>query len=450
MRLLLSNLPWWQRGDNGEIRAGIRAGSRWPFTFQTNSRPDAPAYGEYLPYCMFLGFAASWCQRAFPHAKVILRDSLARRESYGVYLEHLAAEQYDYIVIESATPCWSHDRHCLRLIREASPRAKIIITGTITSTRAQEITDLGHAAVLGEYEKGVVRALKGEWGKIPHDMLTTEEMNAAPFPMFDEEYALTYFDACPSGQTSPELIVWTTRGCTFSCVFCSWPATMTNNDPDGQGKRRVRFYSPEYVDAQIRARLERNPTIKSIRLDDDTMNFGDKHTMGISAVMKRIGLPWSAMCRADTIKLSTWNIMHEAGCFGVKLGMESGSQHVVTNIVNKHLDLTDVESRILPHLKSIGMHIHTTWTVGLPGETPTQAGETIAMIQRLYDKGLHHTHQLSGTATIEGTPLHKIAQGEKLKAYPGASNEDFAVNPDGQDKIERMSRALPVGSQADK
>ena len=439
MRILFANFPWWTQ-ENGEIRCGIRAGSRWPFTVRTNSRPDLPAYGEYLPYPMFLGFAASWCQRAFPNAEVVMRDSLARRESYATFLEHIHAYKYDYIIIESATPSWEHDRHCLKLIREACFTTRIIITGTITTTRAQEITDLGHAAILGEYEKGVVRAINGEWGKIPHDLLSVEEMNGAPYPIYDEKYALTYYDACPTGQTPPELTVWTSRGCPYKCCFCAWPSVMTNNDPDGNSPRKVRFYSPEYIEGWIRARLEKNPSIKSIRLDDDTMNLGDKHTLGIAQAMKRIGIPWSAMCRADTVKLETRNSMQDAGCFGVKLGMESGSQSVIDDIVNKKLDLADVENRILPYLKSIGLKVHTTWTVGLPGETPPQANETLRMIERLYTKELHHTHQLSGTATIEGTPMFQIAQGQKLKAYPGASNEGLLIDGDGQRKVEDMAR----------
>ena len=443
MRILFSNFPWWSQGEHGEWRAGIRAGSRWPFTVGTNSRPDIPAAHEYLPYPMFMGFAASWCQRAFPDAEVIMRDSLARRESYDTYLQYIAATKPDFVVVETATPSWAHDKHVCKLINEASPQTDIIITGTITTTRGHEITELGYAAVQGEYEKGVVRAINGEWGIIPHDLMTAEEMNAAPYPMYDEQYALTYYDACPTGQLQPELTVWTSRGCPFKCCFCAWPAVMTNNDPDGASVRKVRFYSPEYVEGWIRHRLEKNPFIKSIRLDDDTMNLGDKHTLGIAEAMKRISLPWSAMCRADTINLGTWDAMQEAGCFGVKIGMESGSQTVIDTIVNKKLNLQDIEARILPYLQGIGLKVHTTWTVGLPGETPAQAQETVAMIQRLYDKGLHQTNQLSGTATIEGTPLDHIAQGETLKAYPGATREGFSVTGDGQAKVERMARALP-------
>lgn len=447
MKILFSNPVWWAQGDHGELRAGIRAGSRWPFTLPTNSRPDAPAYGEYCPYPMFLGFAASWCKRAFPDAKVTLRDSIARRESYETFLNYIASERPDFVIIETATPSWDHDKQVCLLIKDAHPGAKIIIVGTITTTRYQEIHDLGYSAVLGEYEKGVVACINAInsgaiWYHAGHDMLTQEEMNAAPYPMYDEKYALAYYDSCPSGQPQPELTIWTTRGCSFRCCFCAWPAVMTNNDPDGSGKRIVRYYKPEYIEGWIRHRLAQNPGIQSIRLDGDTENFGDKHTLGFSEVLKRIGLPWSAMCRADTVKLPVWKAMKDAGCFGVKIGMESGSQRVIDEVVNKRLDLKDITERILPHLKEVGLKVHTTWTIGLPGETHDEAQETVRMIEWLYAHGLHQTHQLSGTATIEGTPMDKIAQGQALKAYPGATNEGLAITGDGQAKVERMTMAL--------
>ena len=53
-----------------------------------------------------------------------------------------------------------------------------------------------HACIRGEYEKGVVRVLNGESGFIDYDMLTKAEMNAAPFPWYDELHAHRYWDGC--------------------------------------------------------------------------------------------------------------------------------------------------------------------------------------------------------------------------------------------------------------
>ena len=80
-------------------------------------------------------------------------------------------------------------------------------------------------------------------------------------------------------------------------------------------------------------------SFNTIYFDDDTFNLGNRHVLNMCEVMRKINKPWAAMCRADTIKMETWKVMKDSGCFGVKLGFESGNQFVVDKIVNKHLDL---------------------------------------------------------------------------------------------------------------
>ncbi len=114
------------------------------------------------------------------------------------------------------------------------------------------------------------------------------------------------------------------------------------------------------------------------------------------------------MCRADTISLDLWKDMKDSGCFGVKLGFESGNQYVVDKIVNKHLDL-DYARQAVVEIKRVGMTVHGTFTYGLPGETSEQMQDTKRYLHSL---GLD-TWQESGTAEIEGSPsLYTRAQGQ--------------------------------------
>jgi radical SAM superfamily enzyme YgiQ (UPF0313 family) len=450
MKILFSNPPWWEvtAPINGQLRQGIRAGSRWPFTRHAHHEPDKFSFGGYLPFPFFLGHAASYTQKELPDIRVSMRDSIARGESYRAFYEHLAEERYAFIVLETATPSWNHDKGIVKAIGDISPETKIILTGTLPCNDSAAIFgELPNIVAIaqGEYDKQITKIIRQHQEGAtaprvyPHDLLTPDEMNAAPSPMWDEACATHYWDACPAGQEPVQLQLWTSRGCPFKCIFCVWPAVMTGHDPDGTSPRRVRGYSPEYVERHIRERMAVMP-VRSIYLDDDTFNLTDKHTEAICGVMERIGLPWSAMCRADTIKPATWRRMRESGCFGVKLGFESGSQHVLDHIVNKRLDLAKAEAETLPLLQSLGFTVHTTWTVGLPGETASQQLETMAMIRRLYDKGLHQTHQLSGTAEIEGTPLHTLRTSGHLVKYDGASMDSAStMQSDGQRKIEQLT-----------
>lgn len=449
-KILFSNAPWWvKQGD--ELRIGIRCGSRWPFTRHTVHEPDNFRFGGYLPVPFFLFSAASYAARELPEAKVDVRDSIARGESYNTFLDYLDMNRPDWLVIESATPCWEHDQGLIGLIKAHFPEIKIIVCGTIVAGADFKKPESVYAACKGEYEKSVVRVVK-EHGYLVHlapmdfDLLTHEEMNALPYPMFDEACAFNYADGCPKGQRFPQLQVFTSRGCFYKCVWCGWPATMTGNDPDGTKARRVRGHTPEWLEGMLRDRLAKgeaagNP-YQCIYLDDDTFNLSDKHSLAISDVMGRIGLPWSAMCRADTVKRETWQAMRNAGCFGVKIGFESGSQRVIDQIINKKLNLLEA-AETARYLRKIGMTVHGTFTKGMPGETEAEQKMTDDFINELYTTGAIDSHQLSATAVIEGSPMANMLHSHAaLPKYPGANPDNYQALVDGQLGIEQK-RALP-------
>ena len=446
MKVLFSNPPWWagtstlklENGQDCEVwTGGLRAGSRWPFTTTMRSQPDKFAWGDYRPYPFFMGYAATYAAQK-TGADVTFRDSIALSESYDAYFRYLQEERFDMIFIESATPSWRHDRAIIAAIAEVLPDAEMVVTGPIaanedTAFKAKSVK----AIIKGEYEKGAVKVIAGADGVIGHDLLTREEMNEAPFTYMDALHAHRYWDANPQGQIPPQAQVWSSRGCPFKCIFCVWPATMTGNDPDGTGKRSVRHYSADYMEAYLTELVERYD-YKSIYFDDDTFNLGNSHVVRMCEVMDRIGLPWSAMCRADTIRMETWKTMRDAGCFGVKLGFESGNQWVVDNIVNKHLDLEQAVD-VVHELKRLDMTVHGTFTYGLPGETREQMQDTKRFIASLpFD-----SFQESGTAEIEGTPLATLGEGGEVEGYDGATlADDYQIDADGARKWRALAHEL--------
>jgi radical SAM superfamily enzyme YgiQ (UPF0313 family) len=284
----------------------------------------------------------------------------------------------------------------------------------------------------------VVRVLEGASGLIDFDLLSLEEMNAAPFPYYDATIAHRYLDTNPRGVQFPQAQVWSSRGCPYKCIFCVWPATMTGNDPDGTSKRTVRHYSADYMEAFL-SELIGKYGHKSVYFDDDTFNLGDRHVERMCAVMRKLNVPWAAMCRADTSRLELWGEMKASGCYGVKVGFESGSQEVIDTIVNKRLNLEQARAAVA-EIKRVGLTVHGTFTYGLPGETPEQMRET-----RRYAESLKlDTRQESGCAEIEGTPLHTLQTTGTLARYSGArlDGEDYVRETDGRVKLEKLAGAF--------
>lgn len=454
MKVLFCNPPWWvgipfsDRGDNTypeKVRAGIRAGSRWPYTTEVRSRPDHWVPAEYMPYPFFMGHAATYVKEEL-RIDVDFRDSIALRESYMTFFDYLSKKPYDFIFFESASSSWHHDKKLLVLIHKKCPTAQIVLTGPIATIGEKILREFPMivACIKGEYEKGAVRVLKGERGVIEHDLLSVEEMNNAPYPYFDHEHIGHYWDhyhtqdgRTPTTPENPQGVIWASRGCPYKCIFCVWPAVMTGDDPDGTGKRRVRFYKPDYIKGLIQ-HLMNEYQISCVYFDDDTFNLADKHTLGICEVMKELDIPWSAMCRADTVTKDTWKEMKESGCYHVKIGFESGSQWVIDNIVNKRLDLEKARDVVF-YLKEIGITVHGTFTYGLPGETKDQMIQTKEFIKSMPLL----TYQESGTAEMEGTPLHTLKEKKRLEKYAGAQiDQDYIEGSDGSVKMHKIDRAL--------
>lgn len=431
-KVIFANPPWFTKDDSGALMKGVRAGSRWPNQYPAICKPDTWSEGMYLPYPFFLAHACTYTAK-HTGAECRLRDSIALNEGYASFYRYLQAEKPDIIFIESATPCWPHDADIIKRIAGFCPDTKIAICGPIahpSSGHQDEILSLPNvvAVIAGEYEKGCVRVVNGETGKIAFEMLTKEEMNAAPFPWQEASMIWRYHDACPHSPIMPHAQVYASRGCLFHCHFCSFPSVMTNDDPDGTKNRKVRFYTPEYMEAYL-SYLVRDFRIRSVYFDDDTFNLGNKHVEDICRVMKKLNLPWGAMCRADTVKWETWELMAASGCYGVKIGFESGRQEVVDKM-GKDLNITEARKTVIK-LRNLGIAVHTTWTLGHPGETKEQMKDTMEFIKTVP----HNSLQISGTALLEGTPNAEQDKKDKLP-------EDYNRTTEGNAKLKEIWQEL--------
>lgn len=399
-RILFSNPPWEIPG-----RKTVRSGSRWPHSYPIVSH----ARQTYKPFPFFLAYAAAYVSHKMPQSEVVFYDSLLKDESEQDFLKRVSHGKFDFIILEISTPSLVSDKALIARIHEESPGSKIILTGQNIAYDGENLlkTLPIFAAIKGEYEKNVLECIQNnQSGLFDFNLLSQEEMNLAPRPLRDENI-YHYFDVGYFHGDGPTLQLWSSRGCPFKCSFCTWPQSMTLN--------KVRFYSPEYLRSEITETLKNFPKFKALYFDDDTFNMGDKHVLGICKVLKDFNLPWSAMCRIDTLKESTWESMAKAGCTGVKVGVESGSQRILDEIIHKGLDLKDVH-HFVPIIRSLGIKVHGTFMYGNPSETADEMKLTRELIQKV---GFDHIQE-SGAAPLAGTKLWNLnAQTHQLTETDG-------------------------------
>lgn len=92
--------------------------------------------------------------------------------------------------------------------------------------------------------------------------------------------------------------------------------------------------------------------------------------------------------------------LKEAGCWLLKVGVESGDQKILDN-VNKQYKIENVVEGI-NLMRSVGLDTHCTFVFGLPGETEETIKKTIE-----FSKSLNpDTAQFSTAVPYPGTELH--------------------------------------------
>jgi anaerobic magnesium-protoporphyrin IX monomethyl ester cyclase len=190
--------------------------------------------------------------------------------------------------------------------------------------------------------------------------------------------------------------VITSRGCPFSCIFCS-------------GRRmfgpKVRFRSPGLVVDEIE-KLQRDFGFVKINIVDDTFTLNHNHTQAVCEEMLRrnLKIKWSAFARVDRINEDLSQLMNRAGCEWVLFGVESGDEGILKTI-KKGFTSEDVR-RGVKIAAEAGISVFNSFILGLPGESRDTALKSLAFGDELYHKygakyGFHILSPLPGTELYE-------------------------------------------------
>jgi hopanoid biosynthesis associated radical SAM protein HpnJ len=235
-------------------------------------------------------------------------------------------------------------------------------------------------------------------GEIVHNRprATLENMDELPFvaPIYQrdlqiENYFIGYLK-------HPYVSLYTGRGCRSKCTFCLWPQTV--------GGHRYRVRSAQNVIAEVRWIKENMPEVKEVMFDDDT--FTDSSNLprveAIARGMGQLGMTWSCNAKAN-VPYRTLKVMKENGLRLLLVGYESGDDGILHNI-KKGLR-TDIARRFTADCRKLGIVIHGTFILGLPGETRETIEKTIQFATDINP----HTIQVSLAAPYPGTSLHRQA-----------------------------------------
>jgi hopanoid biosynthesis associated radical SAM protein HpnJ len=325
------------------------------------------------------------------------------------------ARRHDLAVLHTSSPTFAGDVEVAEALKTHNPELIVGFVGAKVAVEpeqsllasdaidfvAREEFDFTIAEVADEHPLTSVDGLsyRDAGGRVVHnkDRAILTDMDRLPFvtPVYKrdlrpEDYYIGYL-------LHPYVSLYTGRGCRSRCTFCLWPQTV------GGHRYRTRSVASVVAEADLATHLF--PQVKEVFFDDDTFTDDRERAEDIARGLAARGITWSCNAKAN-VPRETLQVLRDNGLRLVVVGYESGSQQVLNN-VKKGLRV-DRARRFAADCRDLGITVHGTFILGLPGETRETIEETIRYARDVNP----HTIQVSVAAPYPGTELHRRATEE--------------------------------------
>jgi len=362
----------------------------------------------YLKACLL--------QEGFKEVKVVDMSDL----KFGSVREIIHAESPEIVAITTVTETRGNALKTVTIAKEINPRVKTILGGVHATVMYQQIMENYPAVDIicrGEGETTIVelfqalsnaddlRKVRGIVYRQDGEIVVTEErekirdLDALPFPNYDDLDLKKYKNVGGPWKGKPLAPIMTSRGCPFSCSFCSSHSVWGNWRPRSISNvlDEIEWLVSQYG-YEIVGILDSIFTLNKAR----TKEF----CQGI--LNRGLRIEWRAGTRTDCVSLEMLELMREAGCRSLYFGVESGSPTILKNL-NKKQKIEDVVNAFA-WCKKAGIKACFGVIIGAPGETRATIEETKNLIKKTRPDYLS-TNPLR---LYPGTALWKQAQDEGL------------------------------------
>src|SRR5947209_5450847 len=322
------------------------------------------------------------------------------------------AKQRDLVIIHTSTPSFASDVKVAAALKDANPALKIGFVGAKVAVQPGESLEQGAPidfVARNEFDFTCLEVAEGRDlsaidgisyrdanGAIVHnkDRAILEDMDQLPFVTEVYKRDLRIEDYFIGYLLHPYVSLYTGRGCKSRCTFCLWPQTV--------GGHRYRVRSPEHVAEEIRLAKSYFPNVREFFFDDDTFTDNLPRAEAIARELGKLGVTWSCNAKAN-VPRETLRVLKDNGLRLLLVGYESGNQQILHNI-KKGMRI-EVAKRFTKDCHELGVRIHATFIMGLPGETKETIEETIRFAMEVNP----HTLQVSLAAPYPGTFLYDQA-----------------------------------------
>ncbi len=368
-----------------------------------------------------------WYPTWLAQPAAIVQDSkLVDAPAAGLALKDVLpmAGDFDLAVLHTSTPSFTGDVAVAEAMKRENPdlmigfvgakvavepEASLLASPAIDFVAREEfdftIAEIAQGRPLAEVDGVTFRSGSGAVVHNP-DRAVLEDMDRLPYVVDVYKRDLRVEDYFIGYLKHPYISLYTGRGCRSQCTFCLWPQTV--------GGHRYRTRSVSHVLGEMERIPDYFPQVKEVFFDDDTFTDDRPRAEEIAKGMRRLGLTWSCNAKAN-VPYETLKVMRENGLRLLLVGFESGNDQILKNI--KKGVRVERAKQFAKDCRSLGITIHGTFIVGLPGETRETIEETIEFAKEINP----HSLQVSIAAPYPGTALYQQAQENGWLSDEGAA-----------------------------
>ncbi len=309
-------------------------------------------------------------------------------------------------------------------VLDAYPEAVAWLKYEAEVTLPQLVTSIVNDVVTG-HPKGIVR------GVAPTDL------DALPLPAWDlvdlsardlflsrvvRDLGRGAWAFPVAGRTLP---VVTSRGCPFTCVHCSSnPGRLA-----GEAKTQRRLSA-----ARMRELFAHLASLGATRLEvlDELVNVNERHFEAFLDSIEAANVAFDVPNGMRADYLSAEHLRRMRGRVAtVSVSAESGVQRVVTEVVGKRLELTEV-TRVAEDAHREGVPLMIHFIIGLPGERAEEINGTLAYALDLWDRfrafpAVQFATPLPGTQLAHGRALPVLHDGDWGPMFQTAPSQPGAL-----------------------
>ncbi|MEO5358376.1 MAG: B12-binding domain-containing radical SAM protein [Nitrospirae bacterium YQR-1] len=358
---------------------------------------DKNTLWHFVPYnlCLIASMVQDICDVKVVDANV---ENMPESDLHSVLLE----QNPDVVGITVLMDQYGPSGHAAaRVVKSLNKNIKTVIGGVYATMNSQTIIEDENIDYVvmgeGEYvfrdllgyfmgknnipERGIAYKLNGAVINGGHSDFI-QNLDALPLPAYHlidyTKYSNKDFvtrDSIDSPRDFPFARVLTSRGCPYGCCFCQ---------VESISGKKFRPRSARSVLNEIKW-LRESFNVKSFIFDDDNLYTDKKRAKELFRGMIEEGLsmPWLsiavAVFRLDEEMI---DLMYRSGCKYLNIAIESGTQRVLKEIINKPVDY-DQAKAMVKKVKEYGIYIAANFVVGFPTETWDEIRETIKFAEEL-------------------------------------------------------------------